>query len=389
MDISPHITVALKPEFYKSSMKMDALQPGSTLKLKIIDLTGKRALIDFGTFRTTADIKIPVALGQELTVKVLETGKQLKLGVMNTDQKNLIGSQVSGQRLEAPAADNLSQAQSELSRILNQGQGQTGSPKIPLSVFNVLASLNSHFEPFQINEIITELISRLKAYFENSGIFFEHSLARIISQVREEKDGDSTRNRADLSEIKAVLNRDLKPNLLLLQHFIKEKEILQNIFGPGKLAALKGAIDTLLLDITQQQGRAVRQLESAAPFQVFSFNLPIKEDNQVARLKVFYEKKKTSETRRGFQISLLLSMDRLGDVRTDLFLLSNNLTLTFYVTEPSAKLKIAENFQELEGLLAEFFDQVQVSVKVSEKRVRDFDRQDVQLDDRHRVDLRI
>ncbi|MGD9300264.1 MAG: hypothetical protein PVI13_01730, partial [Desulfobacterales bacterium] len=207
MDISPHITVALKPEFYKSSMKMDALQPGSTLKLKIIDLTGKRALIDFGTFRTTADIKIPVALGQELTVKVLETGKQLKLGVMNTDQKNLIGSQVSGQRLEAPAADNLSQAQSELSRILNQGQGQTGSPKIPLSVFNVLASLNSHFEPFQINEIITELISRLKAYFENSGIFFEHSLARIISQVREEKDGDSTRNRADLSEIKAVLNR--------------------------------------------------------------------------------------------------------------------------------------------------------------------------------------
>ena len=253
----------------------------------------------------------------------------------------------------------------------------------------MLASLNSHFEPFQINGIITELLPRLKAYFENSGIFFEHSLARIISQVREEKDGDPTRNLADLSEIKAVLNRDLKPNLLLLLHFIKEKEILQNIFGPGKLAALKGTIDTLLLDITQQQGRAVRQLESAAPFQVFSFNLPLKEDNQVARLKVFYEKKKTSETSRGFQISLLLSMDRLGDVRTDLFLLSNNHTLTFYVTEPSAKLKIAKNFQELQGLLGEFFDQVRVSVKVSEKSVKDFDRQDVQLDDRHRVDLRI
>ena len=389
MDTTSQITVAVKPEFYPSKEKLGGLEPGSTLKLKIIELNGKRALIDFGTFRTTADIKIPVTIGQELTVKVIESGEQLKLGVMNTDQKNFIPSQVSGQRLEAPAASNLSLAQNELSRILNQGQGQTGNPKIPLSVFNLFASLNNHFEPFQFNEMITELLPRLKAYFENSGIFFEHSLARIIFQIREEKDGGSTRNLADLSEIKAVFNRDLKPNLLLLQHFIEEKKILQNIFGPGKLAVLKGSIDTLLSDITQQQGRAIRQLESAAPFQVFSFNLPLKGDNQVARLKVFYEKKKTSGTRRGFQISLLLSMDRLGDVRTDLFLLSNNLTLTFYVTKPLAKSKIEGNFQELEGVLYEFFDQVQVNVKVSEKRVKDFDRQDGQSDDHHRVDLRI
>jgi len=71
---------------------MGALEPGSTLKLKIIELNGNRALIDFGNFRTTADIKIPVTLGDELMVKVLEAGKQLKLGVITVGQNNPVST---------------------------------------------------------------------------------------------------------------------------------------------------------------------------------------------------------------------------------------------------------------------------------------------------------
>ena len=80
---------------------MGALEPGSTLKLKIIELKGDRALIDFGSFRTTADIKIPVTLGEELMVRVLEAGKQLKLGVIIADQKNPLSAELSGRRLES------------------------------------------------------------------------------------------------------------------------------------------------------------------------------------------------------------------------------------------------------------------------------------------------
>ena len=389
MDITSQITVALKPEFYRSKVKAVAIEPGRTLKLKIIELTGNRALIDLGNVRTTADIKIPVTLGQELTVKVIETGKQLKLGVINTDQKNLIASDLSGQRPEALPADNQNNVLNELARILNQAADATGDKKITSSIFNVLASLNAYCEPFESKEMIADLLARLKSQFENSGIFFEKSLERIIARVLEEKEGGSTRNLADLSQIKSVFNRDLKPNLLLLQQFIEEKETLQKILGPGTLTALKGAIATLLSEISQQQGRAVSQLDSAEPFQVFSFALPLKEGEPSARLKVFYEKKQKSTSSKGFQISLLLSMDRLGDVRTDLFLLGNDLKLTFYVTEPSAKLKIEENFQELEGLLHDFFDQIQVRVKISEKRVKDFNRPDVQLDGHRRVNLRV
>jgi hypothetical protein len=389
MDISSHITVAVKPEFYKSKAKMGAFQPGSTLTLKIIALKGNRALIDFGNFRSTADIKIPVTLGQEVTVKVLESGKQLKLGVIDPGQKNIIPAEASGQGLRAPANDNLTKIQNDFSRILNQVAGSSGGKKLPLSIFNILASLNAYFEPIELKEIISELLPRLKSHFENSGIFFEKSLERAIIQGPGEKDGGVVRNPAELAEVKTIFSRDLKPNLIVLQQFIAENQSLQKIFGTRTLAVMKAAIDNLLSDINQQQGRAVSQLDSAEPFQMFTFTLPLKEENQTARLKVFYEKKQKSESKKDFQISLLLSMDRLGDVRTDLILSEGDLQVTFYVTEPSAKVAIQKNLPELADLLQHFFDRLQLKVNVSEKSVKNFDRAANHTDGNRRVDVRI
>ena len=82
-------------------------------------------------------------------------------------------------------------------------------------------------------------------------------------------------------------------------------------------------------------------------------------------------------------------MDRLGDVRTDFSLLGKDLNITFYVTEPSALIEIQENYRELDALLHVLFDQVQLKIKVSEKKVKDFDRPDVQMAGNRKVDLRI
>jgi hypothetical protein len=256
-------------------------------------------------------------------------------------------------------------------------------------MFNVLASLNAHFEPFELKEIIAELLPRLKAFIENSGLFFEKTLERILTQVLEEKGGGSTRYLADRAEVKAVFNRDLKPNLLRLQQFAEDSTTLQKIFDSRTLANLKSAIDTLLGDINHQQGRASNQLDSADPFQMFTYSLPLKEGAQQAKLKIFYEKKQKSGSKKRFQISLFLSMDRLGDIRTDFLLLENDLTITFFVTEPSTKLTIQENYSKLQTLLNSLFDQIQLKVKVSEKKVRDFDRPDVETASDRRVDIRI
>ncbi|MFC1578114.1 hypothetical protein ACFL36_03785, partial [Thermodesulfobacteriota bacterium] len=65
------------------------------------------------------------------------------------------------------------------------------------------------------------------------------------------------------------------------------------------------------------------------------------------------------------------------------------LNISFYVTEPSAMIEIKENYRELETLLHDLFDQIQLKVKVSRKRVEDFDRPDVQRAGNRTVDLRI
>jgi len=82
-------------------------------------------------------------------------------------------------------------------------------------------------------------------------------------------------------------------------------------------------------------------------------------------------------------------MDRLGDVRADFYLLGSDLSVTFYVTKPSAMISIKEHYPQLEQLLGGLFDQIQLKVKVSEKRVKDFDRPVVPAAGNHRVDLRV
>jgi hypothetical protein len=117
--------------------------------------------------------------------------------------------------------------------------------------------------------------------------------------------------------------------------------------------------------------------------------LPLKEGEQTARLKVYYQKKRKSGSQKGFRISVLLSLDRLGDLRTDFFLLEKDLTITFFVKEDPAKIKLQENLPVLQELLHDFFDRILLKVIVSEKKVTDFDREDLQIAGDRRVDLRI
>jgi hypothetical protein len=189
--------------------------------------------------------------------------------------------------------------------------------------------------------------------------------------------------------VKYILNRDLKANLMALNLIMEDKEALQKFFNPRALTNLNNSINSLLSDITHQQGRAVGQQDSAEPFQVFSYVLPLKEGAQTARLKVYYQKKQKSGPNKGFRISLLLSLDRLGDLRSDFFLLDRDLSITFFVKDNSSKVNIQENLPELHGLLHGFFDQILLKVIVSEKKVMDFDREDLQVAGDRQVDLRI
>jgi len=389
MDIASQITVSMKPELSKSLLNATAIKAGSILKLKILELRGDRALIDFGKFRATADIKIPVILGEELRVRVLESGPQLKMSVIGPESKKPLMTGILPERLEAPAADRLQKVQADLKQILDRVvASQTGKP-IPQSIINILNSLNSHFEPIDLTEVIAKLIPRLRAYLENPGVFLEKYLEDSILKASGSSESVTAKQLADLPEVKHIFDRDLKANLMALKFLMEDKEVLQRFFTSRTMATLNNSINSLLSDIIQQQGRAVAQRDSAEPFQVFTYVLPLKDGGQTARLKVYYRKKQKSGSKNGFRISVMLSMDRLGDLRTDFFLLDKDLAITFFVKEEAVKVKIQENFLELQELLHVFFDQLRLKVMVSEKKVTEFDHEDLQISGNKRVDLRI
>ena len=152
VDITFHITVSMKPERSKSLGNLNAIVPGSTLKLKILELRGDRALIDFGNFRATADVKIPVTLGEELRVKVVASGEQLKMVVIRSEPETPLATERLPGRLEAPAADSLEKVQTEVKRILNQALNAHIGKSMPKSIVNILNVLNTFIVNFSIYE---------------------------------------------------------------------------------------------------------------------------------------------------------------------------------------------------------------------------------------------
>lgn len=389
MEIPPQITVAIKPELYQSVLNTKAFEPGSTLMLKVLELRGDSALIDFGNFRAIADIKIPVTLGEELLVTVQESGKQLKLSLLNPELKKISATESGPQNLGNLSGEGVNGIQKNLKQILNQILTAQSADTIPKSILNILESLNSHFESFDLMKVMSEAVPRLKSYVDNSGIFLEKMLESVITKLIHESEAASSGQLAGHPDVQTVVERDLKANLLLLKNFADNEAALQKAFDGASLATLRKAVDFLLADISGQQDRAVRQQDSTEPFQVFTYVLPLEDEKQAAKLRIYYQKKQKTGTKKGFQISLLLSMIPLGELRTDFYLLEKDLTVTLFVKDRSTKTKIRENYQDLMKLLNPFFNQALVRVVVSEKKIKAFGQEDVQTTSDRRVDLRI
>jgi hypothetical protein len=389
MAISPQITVSIKPDLYQTVLNTDRFNPGSILKLKVLELRGDRALIDFGNFRAIADVKIPVTLGEELLVSVQSSGRQLKLSLLNSEQKKFLSTDSPTQPGDRLCAADLNRLQTDLKQILNQVAAPQGFKALPGPFPNVLSALNAHFESLDLRESVSVIFARLKSYVENSGLLLEKLLERVLSRLSEDPAAASSRQLADHPVVQTILTRDLKANLLMFQNLLQDPAALETTFDSAKLATLRSSVDGLLADITGQQGRAVQQMDQPEPFQVFMHALVLEENKQAANLKIYYQKKKRKGVPKGFQISLLLSMDRLGDLRTDFHLMNKDLKVTFFVKDQPIKTRIQENFSDLQELLNPFFNLILLEVMVSEKKIKDFESEDLQTAPDRRVDLLI
>jgi len=243
---------------------------------------------------------------------------------------------------------------------------------LPEQIRPMISLLRSHFEPLDIGQGAVKLVPKLKAMVEESGIFFEKKIQDVISRLSEASARiGAIDNLNRLPEIRNIINNDLKPNLLRLREYLNSEKLESLSNGRETLEVIKKSVEDLLDNINTQQSRAVETQTRQQPVLVFSFNLPIKGE-QDAQLKVFYNRGKKREEEGEFKLSLLLNMDRLGKIRTDFSHWEDNLTVTFFVGTYKIKEYIEENLDEIKDPLETEFKSLNFKVMVSEEQIAAF-----------------
>jgi len=390
MDISALIKAIFDPQLNRSAWMRAIVKPGDVFSLKIIDAKDdQRALVDLGKFRAIAEIKFPVKIGDEILVKVIDTEGQLRLQLIDPDSKGFSGDKNGIKDLEILSSDVFNKIQSEVklvaSQILSLPESQLPSELIR----KALAALDAHFTSIDLNKAATKWLPLLKSYVENSGFFFETKLEDIIHKFDEHPKSQLAKALAGDPEIKQIFAKDLKPILLQLNEYLEAQDSNSKLFSTKSISGLKNTLEMLLADIVNQQTRAVHKHEMPVPYHVFSCSIPLKGKRQTAALKLYCPKKKRNGSKAGFKISVFLEMERIGEIRTDFFLLKKDLTITFFVKDNVCKQQFEENFTEIRNTLDPFFDYLILKTVVSEKKVRDFHFEDLDFGKDRQIDLRI
>lgn len=390
MDISSLLQAIFDPRLNRSAWFQEIVKPGDIFNLKIIEVQDNhRVLVDFGKFRAFAEVQFPVKAGAELLVKVSDTDGQLRLQVVDPASKDLAGRKNVLGRLEILSFDVFNKIQSDIKQTARQVLSLPDRQLPPEHIHRALATLDTHFDSLDLSKTATKLLPLLKSYVENAGFFFEKIFADIIHKFLERPELDLAKELIRSPQIKTILAKDLKPILFMLKEFLETQDPASKFLNTRNLPSFKGSIDMLLADIFNQQTRAAHKLELPDPFHVFSFTLPIKEDQQKAKLKFYYPKKNKNGSKAGFKISLLLDMDKIGEVRADFLLIKKELTIIFFVNDNSRKIKFEENLDEINDRLAPFFDYLILKIIVSANKIQDFHREDLDMGSDKQIDLRI
>lgn len=391
MDISLLLKAIFDSHIDRSALIQKIIKPGDVFDIRIIEVKGdQRALVDFGKFRALAKIQFPVKAGADFVAKVTDTAGQLRLQVIDPYSGVAGGDKAVSHRLEILSFDLFNKIQTDIkqaTQIILQSPAGTDAP--PPHVSRALAALDAHFTSLDLNQDLAKWLPLIKSYVENTGVFFEKKVADLILKLDQRPGAESIQEMIRDPRIRSIMDRDLKPILLRLKAYLDTPDLDVRPPDAKTLTQFKGTLDMLLSDIHNQQSRAVHKNESVNPYQVFSFTLPLKENEENARLKLYCPKKKSGGSKAGFKISLLLALSRIGEIRADFFLLDKDLSITFFVKDDASKTLFEHHLKEIRESLNSLFNYIVLKTVVSEKKIAEFHHADLDIDSDRQVDLRI
>lgn len=354
------------------------LRVGDKLVGRVIEVkSNRKALIDFGRFRALAELEFSVKKGEVINVKVIEKGVPLRLSLNGVGPVSTGGAKKTVTLGEFPSKNLLKELRSQIKDPLYSPDSINKGKSVPLEVKNAIIKINSHFQPIDISKNIAQLSSQLKTLTEESGIFYEKKIEKIIETLLQSKKNIVSKEINQTPELKNVINKDLKPNLLILRDFLDGKDFMSKISGTKNPEGIRNTVEKLLTEIlARQSDTGFRPIKSES-IQVYTYLLPLKEVEQDARIRIYYPKKNRSKSKDGFRVSLLLIMDQIGQIRTDFFLIEKNLDISFFVSEGNIKKCLDDHLEGLRESLNDHFNNLTVRVVVSEKKIDEFEFEDL------------
>jgi hypothetical protein len=183
--------------------------------------------------------------------------------------------------------------------------------------------------------------------------------------------------------------KDLKPNLLILKQFLDMQTRESQGTDRHMLETLKSVVQRAVSNIDHQQFMATEKPLDPDLFQAFSHMMFLTDTDRNARLKAYFAKKGRADDQKHPRVSLLLDMDRMGIVRSDLWMVGKDLNVTFFVQDAMAKAAIEAEHHRIGEMLTDIFNTVAVSVVVNEKKIAEFEGEDLSPSDQRQVDLSI
>ena len=421
----------------KSRSDNGALKIGDRLMVKVLKADGGSAIVAFGKFKALAQVDFAIKSGD--LIQVVVTGRQggqfrlrladsgsnpallnpgigVKAGQGAPGMDALVPSSTANlpaaalrsmASLSMPSRRDISGLQGEILKTLLGSEAPRVGKLSPADILPVLNRIARSIEPLRLGGGTPELVPEIKSHVENFGFFFEKKLETLIRRFWQGSKADLLWERP---EIRMLLDEDLKPNLLRLQTALNDLKNLMSGAAGRKTDQARQLLEGLLENIQGQQARAVhiksmadarqeavygsgydQSVETARPdaVQVFTYQFNLQDDDRDAKLKVYYAPRKGKTSQIGQRLSLLLSMGRIGDIRTDFFLHEHNLEITFFVQNEKVKTLVNKYFQGVTPVLEELFSNLTFKVMVSSNKVASFDTQDWIEQSNKLIDYRI
>jgi hypothetical protein len=383
MDVNALLNIALGRD---TTLAGAAPKAGERLAVQVLQVREDgKVLVDCGRFRARADVSFPVAVGEQFTVKVLDARGTLRLEVVRPQP-------AAGVELpaEAPPADPvrpipdalLREVQAQSDRLLSALPGASAADADSGGLASALTRVAELLRPLELRTG-GNAPERLQDFCRNSGLFLETRLQELLT--REAAEGPAGRP-VNAAALRRILAADLKAQLAAIVRGLEA--------GEPALAAGREANDmaqsarALLAEIVRQQGEITRTADDARQFTLVHFSLPLNAPQGGARLKVGFPRRRRKRPGDGHRAALLVELDRLGTVRADLHLVERSLSADLFVSRPEIKPVVQEHVTELRESLSPLFADVRVTVRVSEKKVADFEWEDLGPAVAGRLDVR-